>query len=126
MITKLSSSVNGIQLGFQYEGFEISKDGKYARVTKPRIILISDANAVNHNNILCVSGSVIVKQKDHTINVYRNVRCSGTGKKVIKRLTGEWVLLKAESKTKKAVYARIDWLDNSIELLRYISYPEAK
>lgn len=35
MFTKFGNSVNGVKIGFQYEGFEFSKDRKYARITKP-------------------------------------------------------------------------------------------
>lgn len=126
MITKLSPNVNGIQLGFQYEGFEISKDGKYARLTKPRIVLFGDLDSTDHKNVLYVSGSPIVKQKGQTTNIYRNVHCFGKGKKVIKRLAAEWVELKSQGSTRKALYANLAWATGQIELLKYISYPESK
>lgn len=93
MVTKFSPSVNGIKIAFQYEGFEFSKDGKYARLTKPRVIIIRDVKIVDHKRLLTVSGSVILKQNGHKVNLYPNINCSGRGRKIIKRLTGEWVEL---------------------------------
>lgn len=127
MVTKFSPSVNGIKIAFQYEGFEFSKDGKYARITKPRVIIVRDVNIRDHTNLLTVSGTVIVKQKDQKVNLYRNLSCSGRGRKIIQRLTGEWVALSTEKEVRKQFRIVLDGIDYAGEPLivsGLISYPQ--
>lgn len=126
MVTKFSPSANGVKIAFQYEGFEYSKDRKYARITKPRVIIVRDVNIVDHTNLLTVSGSLILKQKDHKANLYRNVSCSGRGRKIIKRLTGEWVELdptKFVRKQFRIVLEGIDYAGQPLVVNGYVSFP---
>ena len=126
MATKFSPSMNGIKIGFQYEGFEFSPDHKYARIRKPRVVIFRDVNIMDHSNILEVSGAVILKQKDHKSNIYRNLSCSGRGKKIIKRMTGEWIELDSTKEVRKlyrVTLTGINWAGGPLEVSGYIAYP---
>ena len=126
MVPKVSPSMNGVRLGFQFDGFEFSPDHKYARIRKPRVVIFRDVNIVDHSNVLEVSGSVILKQKDHKTNVYRNINCSGRGHKIIKRLTGEWIKLdptKYVRKLYRITLEGIDYAGGPLTVGGYIAYP---
>lgn len=126
MVTKFSPSLNGIKIAFQYEGFEYSPDRKYARIRKPRVVIIRDIHIDNHTNLLAVSGSVILKQKDHKANLYRNVSCSGNGRKIIKRLTGEWIEIDSEKYIRKHYQISLEGINHAgapLIVSGYISYP---
>lgn len=126
MITKTSSSVNGVKLGFQYEGFEFSKDGTKARITKPRVIIIRDVNIVDHVNQLVVSGSIVVMQKGKPTNSYYNINCSGKGKKILKHFTGRWIDLDPDKHVRRMFNVKlnnIEWASQGVSLSGYIAYP---
>lgn len=127
MITKFGSSLNGIKIGFQYEGFEFSKDRKYARLRKPRVVIFRDSNIVNHKNLLSVSGTVILRQHGHTVNLYPNINCSGKGRKIIQRLTGEWILLDQTKEIRKQfriILEGVDLAGNQLVVGGLITYPK--
>lgn len=127
MVTKFSQSINGVKIAFHYEGFEYSRDRKYARIRKPRVIIFREVNIVNHTNLLEISGTVILKQKGHVINFYRNLSCSGKGRKIIKRLTSVWVALDPSKETRKFFRVNllgIDHVGEPLTVSGYIAYPQ--
>lgn len=126
MITKFSPTVNGVCIAFQYAGFEYSKDCTYARINKPRVLILRDVNIKSHSPLLSVSGHVFLKQKDHKANLYQNINCSGKGKKIIKRLTGEWVAINSTTTVRKQFHIVLEGLDQVGEPLiitGYIPFP---
>lgn len=125
-IIKIGPKHNGVAIAFQHDGFEISKDGKYARIKKPRLIIIRDVNIVDHTNVLTITGLSFVKQKDTKTSIYRNIICSGRGRKTIKRFTGEWIALDPNKSVKKLyniVLDGINYVGQPLTVGGYITYP---
>ena len=85
------------QIGFDWTGIEVSSDGSQARIVGGKLLRNSSAQLNDTTSTTTGTGTAIV---DFTAN---GLNYSGTGKKTVRSVTGQWVNLSYTIKVKATV-----------------------
>lgn len=108
-----------VQLGIEWGAFEVSGDGSQARITGGRVWRNSSANITDSSNNLAVSGGAVVDSSG-------SESTSGSGKKLLRNVTGQWQTLTYGSPSSAnftASWSGVEAAGSTMTITRSIEYP---
>ena len=108
-----------VQVGVGWDGFEFNGDKSQARLVGCEIWRDSSANIVDSTNDLSWSGGAVSDGSD-------SVSTSGTGRKKLKSVTGQWQTLSYSSQVTSSFsvsWSGVNAADGTVSVSRTVKYP---